>query len=154
MGSEPFMSTTGGGVLSNWADKFDHPTKKLLLSDLSQEQATLFEKAYKSLAGACESKPKLVWMDLPWNWCFVFQCPKRGLVESVYLVPDPETPRIATTIRKVFFEKHPLDTLPSTLQSGISSGVLINHQSWCQWELPSSEVLNDITELISLAASS
>jgi hypothetical protein len=137
--------------LSIWADKFDHPTKKSLLSELNTEQAVLFEKGYRSLSDLCGSKPKLVWMDLPWNWCYVFQCPEHTLIETLYLVPDPDLPRVAATIRKAFFEKHSIDTLPKLLQSGIISGSLINHQTWCQWEVPSIEFLDAISELITLA---
>ncbi len=136
---------------TSWANKFDHPTKKALLAELGKERASLFEKAYRALTEGCNSKPKLTWMDLPWNWCFVYPCCEQGLIETIYLVPDPHTPRIAATIRAAFFEKHPLETLPKPLHAGIASGVLVNHQTWCQWDLASKELLDAISEIIAIA---
>jgi hypothetical protein len=137
--------------LGSWSNKFEHPTKKDLLAQLNAEHAALFEKSYKSITSTIGSKPKLVWLDLPWRWSFEYTCPEHALVEHAYLIPDPELPRIAATVRSAFFEKHAPDAFPKVLRPGIASGVLINHQTWCHWELADSEVLHEFERFLASA---
>ncbi|MBL4591275.1 MAG: hypothetical protein JKY96_04880 [Phycisphaerales bacterium] len=131
-----------------WANKFDHPTKKALLAEMDKEQGSLFDKAYQELADATGSSPSLTWMGLPWCWSYAYACPSSALIETVYLLPDPNSPKIALSIRSTFFEQNPPDTLHKALHAGIASGVLINHQTWCQWEIAPPELLGPIVDLI------
>ena len=140
-----------GPGLGSWANKFEHPTKKDLLAGLGKEHAALFEKAYRAVAAATDSKPKVTWLGLPWMWSFEYACPSHGLLEQIYLIPNPESPLIAATIRSAFFEKNSPDSFPKLLRPGIGAGVLVNHQTWCSWELADKEVLSDFLDLISLA---
>lgn len=137
--------------MGSWANKFEQPTKKDLLADLDKERAALIEKTYKSINSTLGTKPRLTWLDLPWRWSFEYTCPDHGLLENIFLIPDPESPRIAVTIRSTFFEKHAPDTFPKLLRAGMAAGVLINHQTWCHWDLTDKDFLAEFEDFLDLA---
>ncbi len=118
---------------------------------MGAEQREWFEKAYQALANVTNSRPKLGWMGLPWCWCYAYACTDNQLIEGAYLLPNPESTKIAITFRSSFFANTPPESLPKPLHTGIAAGVLINHQTWCEWELNSQDLLDSIVQLLESA---
>ncbi len=134
-----------------WKCEFEKPTIKGLIGALDPESRVLYESLRRAVFKKVKKKPKLEWMGLTWCWCECTHMEDGGLLGGVYLVCDPEHPRVGLALSTAFFESHPPHTLGKALQGGFEQATCVGHRTWCEWAISSQELVDGVLEVIALA---
>ncbi len=140
-----------GIFLQAWTSQFEKPTFKVLQDQLDPEAQVFYKKIRSSIVAALGKKPKLEWMGITWHWCEHTKPDPSGMLQSIHLIPDPQSPRVALTLSTTFFSTNPPSSLPKHLHSGLSTATAIGHQTWCEFPLNSQEAIDSVETLFKLA---
>ena len=137
--------------MNAWRCQYEKPSIKTLLSELEPSICPLVEELRRSIAEKLDKKPRIEWMGITWHWCESTTPENAGMLSAVHLVPDPDNPRIALTLSRVFFDDHPPSKLPKPLHSGLSNATCVGHQTWCEWSITNQESKDAILQIIDQA---
>lgn len=145
------VSDKGKICVYKWTCQFEKPSFKALLEELDPEVQGLYQDLRKSTINTLKQSPKLEWIGVSWQWCEQTELEPGGMLIAVYLIPDPESPRVALTFSTSFFEHNPPSTLSKLLHAGLSTARTIGHQTWCEWPISSQDQIEAIIETMMLA---
>ncbi len=134
-----------------WQCEFEKPTVKDLIGALSPEAGALYTELRRAVLKQIKKKPKLEWTGLTWCWCECTHIENGGMLSTIYLVSDPENPRVALALSTTFFDSHPPQTLPKVLHCGFERATCVGHLTWCEWTINSEDLVMGVLELIALA---
>lgn len=137
--------------MNAWRYQYEKPALKTLLNGLEPSVCLLLEELRRSLAEKLDKKPRIEWMGITWHWCESTTPENAGMLSAVYLIPDPDNPRIAITVARAFFDNNPPYKLPKQLHSGLTAATCVGHQTWCEWSITNQESCDAIIQIIDQA---
>lgn len=109
-----------------WKTRFQTPALDDLLSGMPQESRSEIEIARSKLGRA-----SVKWRGMPWHWTISM----NHSAGEVFLVPDPESPRMVACIQASFFAENPLESLPKPTRDLLRSAVRVGDGVWTEWSL-------------------
>lgn len=125
---------------SAWMDKFATPSRKALLEPLAG--VPLVDQAVTAMQPATES---IMWLGVPWRWTLAYRHPTAASERVVYLVPDPESPRLAVALEPDILATIDLKAKHRFLRDGLAGGTRVGDRVWTEWPLTSKAQVADLT---------
>lgn len=129
---------------SDWTDKFKTPTRDGLLAPL-EAQPLVALAADAMSPGTDES---IVWLGVPWRWTLRYTNPDSKADRIVYLVPDPETPRLATAFDAETLTRIDLKSQHRFLRDGLASANRVGDRVWTEWPFTSKAQVGELTSYL------
>lgn len=136
---------------SPWLDRFETPTTEHLLESIVEEYLPLTKVIRANLLELPEVTEQVQWQGLPWRWSLAYitpRCPKERAL--AYLIPNPESARIAVPLHETLFPKlmHPKGA--RCLRENLAQSSRVGEVVWSEWVLGSRVLVDELTKLISL----
>ncbi|MEM0983875.1 MAG: hypothetical protein AAGI17_07990 [Planctomycetota bacterium] len=136
----------------SWSDRFQTPTSHDLTSALEPESAEIVSGLLGKLDEAGLAQPRIEWMGLPWRWTLVCQ-PADEATAPVYVVCDPENPRVATRVETPVLESLPAKKFQRPVREALAVGRQVGSSLWVEWSLESAACADDMVNLVEIRSS-
>jgi len=131
-----------------WANRFARPTIETLRSHYNKQLCGYLDTARSHLLGFEKIKESLDWHGLPWRWSMRFDIPGVTIDRGwVYLVPDPEGPRVSVPLTEEMVEKLPKTRLKRHIREGVEHARTIGNIRWTEWAITSKSQLEDVLDI-------
>ncbi|MGV6814526.1 MAG: hypothetical protein ACWA5W_05885 [Phycisphaerales bacterium] len=136
--------------MTAWTNQFETPTPRQLIDGLDPERRELYKAMASRLKERMGGKSTPTWLGARWKWCEVWTSKDQSWVDTIALIPNPDSTQIAMKISSAFFTNHAPTSLPKSLHSGFSNAISIGHQCWCEWPIASAESIETLDSLIEM----
>lgn len=133
---------------SPWTDRFRRPEPQDLLSGLPEPE--LADKAREALGELKGVSEQLSWQGIPWRWAFTYSNGGGAHQPLAALVPEPESPKLATALPGEFVESLQVRKLPRPVREALLNATPVGRMVWVEWPL-TADVLDGALELFSKA---
>ncbi len=131
-----------------WENRFEQPTIEALRSPYNKQLGGYHDTARDFLLKFDNIEETIDWHGLPWRWSSRFDIigvsNERGWV---YLVPDPEGPRLSIPLTEEMVEKLPKTRLKKHVREGIDHAKRIGDVRWTDWEITGKAQLDDLLKI-------
>jgi hypothetical protein len=136
--------------LSAWARQFVTPSIEGLLSELPGESRPGVHAVRTWLAESIKDKPKLIYYNSSWRWAEqrTLHKPHSGALEEVFVILEPDRPRVAISCQRRFFEQHAISELHKGVQADVQEGVCVGRVVWVECALESDSDAEGICSLL------
>ncbi|CAN0557113.1 unnamed protein product [Laminaria digitata] len=136
--------------MNKWSEQYQDPSMEELLEALPAEARKAMETLREWVHGSLGGVGRLTYYDVAWRWCETYELRPEGsdLLQTVHLIPDPESPRVALSCQRHFFEQQPLPAIHKSLQSGLGDAVCVGSLAWCCWGMNAPETAAALQELL------
>ena len=131
-----------------WEDKFNEPEIDALREQYPKAFRVLFDDARERILGFGEVTEELVWEGLPWRWCLRYTKPKDPTRAFVFLVPNPEKPRIGIPFTGEMLQNMPLHRLKKYMKETLVASHDVGGKFWTEFEFQSKSQLDDAMDLV------
>lgn len=132
---------------SAWEDKFRTPSIADLRQHYNRQLGNLLDTARERFLAFPGVKEELSWQGLPWRWTILYMSPDDPGRPWVYLVPDPEKPKISMPLTTETIGALPMQRLKKHVRDGVLAGRMVAGVHWATWEVTSKAQLQDVMEL-------
>lgn len=146
------MSSIAADLRSVWSNKFEKPEPEGLFESLEDDHtpfAVMARKKFGSFKGVRED---LGWLGLPWRWTFAYRPRRKGAEPFVYLVPDPDRPRVCIRLDADVVCSIELEKLSRTARDALAGATRVGSRVWTEIELTSQSQTDDAIDLAKRAA--
>ena len=158
-----------------WADRFNTPTAERLIAHLSQEHRCASKQLLERLDELGLPEPVARWMGTCWKWTVALepqrqaerqpasQAPSQAppqpapqvepgqTAPPVYLIPNPERPRVCTRLDARSLGAVSADRLQRKVRDAMASGVQVGSALWVEWPIESTACADDMITLVHAA---
>lgn len=130
---------------SAWTDKFTTPHRESLLAGFDANARALLDLAIEALGS--ESDEAIVWLGVPWRWSLRYTKPKsKG--REVYLVPDPQAPRLAAPLDAGTLAAIDLKGQHRGLRDGLAAATRVGDRVWAEWPMTGRQHTTEVVEFL------
>ncbi|MFG0299372.1 MAG: hypothetical protein ACF8K1_07225 [Phycisphaerales bacterium JB047] len=138
--------------MSIWQRQFETPTMHGLIEKLSSDHRKAITTVRDWLRDQTKGKGNLSYVDVAWHWCEQYELEEddAGDLAGVYLIPDPEGPKVAVSCRRRFFESGTTPQLPKALHAGLGTGVCVGPLAWCEWNVANKDDAEALIAMLDL----
>ncbi len=141
------MPLTVAKPRSLWEDRFGRPTVESLLGACPRGVLPLIDHARERLKKVKGVSEQLVWQGIPWRWTLTYRHPLEAERSFAFVVPDPAKPRLAIPIPDRVLAEISLKKASKLLRDPILQAPIVGAVRWCQWELQSKALIEEVVEL-------
>ncbi len=147
------MPLTVAKPRSLWEDRFGRPTIESLLAACPRSVLPFIDHArerFKRVKGVAE---QLAWQGIPWRWTLTYSHPQEVGRSFAFVVPDPARPRLAVPIPDRVLGEVSLKRASKPLRDAIQQAPIVGTVRWCQWELQTRSLIEEVVDLAILKVS-
>lgn len=136
--------------MSGWNQQFQAPDFDDLLSALKPQQREAVSSVRAWAREHIEERPKLSYYQSSWGWAEQYELaePHPQSLGGVYLIPEPDRPRVAICCDRRFFGERKAVDLPRNVQPGIRSGVCVGRFVWIECPLGGEQDAAGVCQLL------
>jgi len=135
-----------------WANRFETPTRERLTQGIPDEQRKINSALMERLDQSDLTGPSIVWMGLPWRWTLIYQ-PAQPDLSPIYVICDPERPRIAMKLEAGILESIPARKLHRATRDALAAGRQVGSTRWIEWQVEHEDCIRDLMKLVEISAS-
>lgn len=137
------------GISACWADRFSTPTADGLAKAMDKPMSELVESARSWLHEFGTLTEEVSWQGDSWRWTLVYRTADRDeRLPWVYLIPDPDGPKLAIPLQESEVRKLPLARAKKHVRDGISTAKRVEDTLWAVWDVASKSALDDVFDLV------
>lgn len=141
------MAATANKALA-WEDKFTTPEIDTLRELYPKALRSLFDDARQRILDFGDMTEELVWEGLPWRWCLRYTKPNDPTRAFVFLVPNPEKPRVGISFTGEMLQSMPLHRLKKYMKETLVASHDVGGKFWSEFEFQSKSQLDDAMDLV------
>ena len=131
-----------------WENRFERPTIEALRGPYNKQLGGYHDTARDFLLKFENIEETIDWHGLPWRWSSRFDIVGvTGDRGWVYLVPDPNGPRLSIPLTEEMVEKLPKTRLKKHVREGIDHAKCIGDVRWTDWEITGKAQLDDLLKI-------
>lgn len=146
------MTSTAADPRTLWSNKFEKPRPEALLEPLGEAESPLAELVREKFGSLKGIREELGWLGLPWRWTFAYRPRRKGSEPFLYLVPDPERPRVCVRLDADVVCSIDVDHLSRTARDALAGATRVGTRVWTEIELTSQTQADDAIDLAERAA--
>jgi hypothetical protein len=140
--------------MKKWSQQYQAASMEELLEELPGEVRSGMEMLRGWVRGTLGGDGERAYYDVAWRWCesYTFRPEGSDMLQTVHLIPDPDSARVAVSCQRRFFEQQPLPSIHKSLQGGLGDAVCVGPVAWCCWTIhgpESAEALRGLLEQMS-----
>lgn len=141
------MPLTVAKPRSLWEDRFGRPTIESLLAACPRSVLPFIDHARERLKKVKGVAEQLAWQGIPWRWTLTYCHPQELERAFAFVVPDPAKPRLAVPIPDRILAEVPLKKASKPFRDAIQQAPIVGAVRWCQWELQTKGLIEEIVDL-------
>lgn len=130
---------------SCWEDRYRTPTVRELLELLTRQHAQLVEHARDQAITLEGVREVIEWRGVPWRWTLAYYVETSPLV---FLVPQPNRPRIALPLGDELARSLPLKRASKVVRDAITFAPRVGGVLWPAWDLTTRALTEEIAGLV------
>ncbi len=146
------MSSIAADPRTLWCNKFERPDPEALIGPLGETEAPLAEMVREKFGAIKGVREDLGWLGLPWRWTFAYRPRRKGSEPFLYLVPDPDRPRVCIRLDADVVCSIEVEKLSRTARDALACATRVGARVWTEIELTSKAQADDAIDLAERAA--
>lgn len=131
--------------MNAWTDQFSSPEPQTLIAEVPPPHDRVITDATDLFDRVDGFDCEVRWMGLPWRWTLVYREDDR---DAIYVIPDPECPRVAMQIGVNTLAEGDLRKLARPVREGLARARVVGSSVWAEWDLATPGMVSNLDELV------
>lgn len=142
------MGYSAKDVRLPWQNRFERPSIDDLRGHYNKQLCGYHDTAREFIKKFDNVTESIDWHGLPWRWSTRFDIPEVTVERGwVYLVPDPEGPKVSVPMTEDMVTRLPRTRLKKHIREGIEHAKKVGDVRWTEWTITSKSQLEDVLDV-------